>query len=728
MNLDSHVSADITLVDGVEVVSDAWRKGATLPERLTVSEHADEYRYIAKGAGAEPGKWRTDRNPPLREIMDALSDHSPVREVDLMKSGQIGATEVGINFTSYVVERGIDSMIVAQPVKDLARSWAVTKFDSAVAEMKELREKLHSDNTLEKHYPGGTLWVIWANSSNQLRQRTARFIFADEVDEYPANIGSQGGALEQLSVRAMSYGDRGKIYRACTPTVSGSSNIEACHRAGDQRVYLVPCPECGAHQRLHRDRLQPDGTFACSANGCVIEPQHKTDMIRERSPCDSCGEHKLRVIDHVAADGSFVYADDCGCGRSINPPAPDGAYWSPTNPAADPTHRSYHHWAAYAPEGLGLTWREIAEARAEAEANPGKQATYFNLICGEPFEGERKQQDGTEIMKLAEPGVMLGIVPDGGMILTAGVDLQHDRAEIQVVAHGRGQHARVVDYLVVDCDPSRPDGYDDLDAALQRTWVKRNGRSLHISSVAIDGGNWTEMAAQYVKGKVSSSGQSRVVAVGNEFRRQAMYLVRGRSEKKSERAVYRPSKTEVNHRDRTVARSVGVWGVGTSVLKHIIFGWLSSALAAKAKADAAGDAEDLAARMLRFPGGRGELWDPIRPDPGALSPAYYAGLTCEYFDLDAEAWIKPAGARNEPLDTLVYALWAALAPAVKIDTLREPQWAALEAQFEPPVDLFSAASPTSSPNLPGSSRPVIPRPAVAAPLPALGSSSWSERL
>src|SRR5690606_35258109 len=100
-----------------------------------------------------------------------------------------------------------------------------------------------------------------------------------------------------------------------------------------------------------------------------------------------------------------------------------------------------------------------------------------------------------------------------------------------------------------------------------------------------------------------------------------MYLVRGRSEKKSDRAVYRPKKTEVNAREKSIARSVGVWGVGTSVLKHIIFGWLSSAVVARAEADKTGEPESIEGRMLRFPGGRGEQYDPLKPDPGALLPS-----------------------------------------------------------------------------------------------------------
>ncbi|ERI59272.1 hypothetical protein M233_10555 [Xylella fastidiosa subsp. multiplex Griffin-1] len=74
----------------------------------------------------------------------------------------------------------------------------------------------------------------------------------------------------------------------------------------------------------------------------------------------------------------------------------------------------------------------------------------------------------------------------------------------------------------------------------------------------------------------------------------------------------------------------------------MIYGWLGAALAAKDNAAQTGTAEDISARMLRFPGGRGDdNHDPLHPDPGALPEHYFAGLTAEYFDKDAGRWIKP---------------------------------------------------------------------------------------
>jgi phage terminase large subunit GpA-like protein len=651
---------DVELGVAVEIVAGAWMRAWTIPAPLTVSEWADDCRQIAQGAGAEPGQWRTSRAPYLREIQDCLSDHSPVRIVDFKKSAQIGATEVGINWTGYVIDRGLDSMIVAQPVKDLARSWATSKFDPAVSLMPQLRDKIESDNTLEKRFPGGTVWVIWANSSNQLRQRTARYIFEDEVDEYPEDLGGQGGATQQLEARALSYGDRAKIYRACTPTIAGASRIDAGFQEGDRRYYRVPCPHCGHHQVLHIDNLQPDGCFACTGCGAAIEEHHKAWMLEERSEA-----------------------------------RPDGAYWEPTNRDADPAHRSYHIWAAYTPEGLGLTWKAIADKRAFAEKNPSEQAGFTNLVLGEVFEGERNAQDSTEIEALAEPGTHCGRVPSGALVLTAGVDLQHDRFECQVIASGRGQRAHVIEYAVLDGDPSRPDGYAALASWLASTWPSASGIEMPLAAVAIDGGNWTEQAAQFVKSLVGFSGNQRLIKAGEVMRRQVIYLVRGRSEKKSDRAVYRPAKTEVNTREKTVARQVGIWGVGTSVLKHQVYGWLQSAVAAKASAEKSGEPEDLSTRMLRFPGGKGER-DPLKLDPGALPESYFKGLTVEYFDQTAKKWVCPRGARNEPLDTLVYALWAALSPAVKIDAMRESHWRALEALYESANDLFAVPSASSA--------------------------------
>ncbi|MCE4373668.1 terminase gpA endonuclease subunit [Xanthomonas hortorum] len=116
---------------------------------------------------------------------------------------------------------------------------------------------------------------------------------------------------------------------------------------------------------------------------------------------------------------------------------------------------------------------------------------------------------------MGEPGLHCGVVPLGGLVLTAGVDFQHDRAEIQVIATGRGQRRWVVDYAVIDLDPTILDTYPALDEYLRSTWKTMRGIYMSITAVALDGGNWTETVAQFVKQLVNQSGQARIVETPN---------------------------------------------------------------------------------------------------------------------------------------------------------------------------------------------------------------------
>src|SRR5512133_2645918 len=73
-----------------EIYAAAAAAGARPDPLLTISEWADKYRTLAQRASAEPGPWRTDRTPYLREIMDCLSPSSPIERTIFVKGAQIG--------------------------------------------------------------------------------------------------------------------------------------------------------------------------------------------------------------------------------------------------------------------------------------------------------------------------------------------------------------------------------------------------------------------------------------------------------------------------------------------------------------------------------------------------------------------------------------------------------------------------------------------------------------
>src|SRR5690242_9258596 len=78
---------------------------AIAPRRpLTVSQWADAERVLSRKGSAEPGRWRTDRNPVLREPMDCLSARSHVHEVWCMFPIQLGKTEIALNALGYTMD------------------------------------------------------------------------------------------------------------------------------------------------------------------------------------------------------------------------------------------------------------------------------------------------------------------------------------------------------------------------------------------------------------------------------------------------------------------------------------------------------------------------------------------------------------------------------------------------------------------------------------------------
>ncbi|MDZ5815086.1 terminase gpA endonuclease subunit [Stenotrophomonas maltophilia] len=629
------------LGDAESAVDRAWAKAWQPRVPLTISQWAEKYRVLPEASSAEPGDWSNARNPHLVEIMDVLSPSHPAEKIVFKKPTQVGGTEVLINAIGHNMCHDPGPIMLLVPGIDLAERHSKQRIAPSIEASEEWSRVVpparsrDSGNTVRaKEFPGGILVIATANSSVAVRSMPVRYLYCDEVDEFLRNLNGQGSALEAAIRRTGTYQGRRKIYLCSSPTIKGDSIIDEEYEASDQRERHVPCPLCERSQVLRMDNLQDDGTYLCEHCGRAIEETHK-DWMFERG------------------------------------------VWIARFPERDVP--GFHLNALYAPYRLGESWLYIAGERAKAKMDASKQVTFTNTYEGLAFEGERQQSDPEAIAGRAEAGRHRGRVPRGSLVLTIGVDCQHDRFEAQVIGWGRGQRGSIVDYDVIPGDPSMPEGYAELDAWLQRSYRNCGGAMMIGEAVAIDGGNWTEMVAQFVKSKVMTSGQSRLVQVPGGYRPQKLYVVRGRSAK-SERVVYKPAKTEVNNRERTIARSVGVWGVGTDVAKNILSGWMDADANPKTEVER---------RMLRFPGGNGEPFDPLNPDPGQLKPEYYKGLAVEYFDLNAKRWITPRGARNEAFDTMVYAYWAALSPAVRLDMIRDHEWTALEERLEPAVDLFS---------------------------------------
>src|SRR5215470_15666741 len=94
----------------------------------------------------------------------------------------------------------------------------------------------------------------------------------------------------------------------------------------------------------------------------------------------------------------------------------------------------------------------------------------------------------------------IGTVPKGGLFLTAGIDIQKDRIEIEVVAWGRGKEAWSIDYQVLEGQTAEAPVWHKLTALLERHYPSELGIGMPIDRFAIDSGYATPEVYAWARG------------------------------------------------------------------------------------------------------------------------------------------------------------------------------------------------------------------------------------
>ncbi|MEL6715467.1 MAG: phage terminase large subunit family protein, partial [Planctomycetota bacterium] len=189
--------------------------------------------------------------PFWREVMEHLSPQSPTERVVVMKSAQVGASELANCFIAYILSKGLGPTMLVTKSLELAKDYSKQRLDPMVRDTSALREVLGErtgqndrNQLLTKTARGAPLFLRGAESAAGLRSMPIRNLVLDEVDSYPPDVEGEGDPCD-LAVKRTETFHRRKILEISTPTIEGASRIADRYEATDQRVYLVPCPECG---------------------------------------------------------------------------------------------------------------------------------------------------------------------------------------------------------------------------------------------------------------------------------------------------------------------------------------------------------------------------------------------------------------------------------------------------------------------------------------------------
>lgn len=586
------------------------------PPLMTVSPWADEFRYVSRRVSPEPGRWRTDRTPYLREIMDSFNDSS-VETIVFRKPARIGGTEAILNAIGFYIHYDPSPILYVQQTDGLAERFSKKILQPTIKEtpvlaalVDEARAGKAGSTILEKAFPGGDLIIAGAKSHTNFRMIHRRVIICDDIDGYDADIGGEGDPVYLAIERAANAPDK-KIFLTSSPSIAGSSRIDLAMQDTDQRFYKVPCLRCGTMQVLDwsdpkklPSRLRWPGDhfnrawFECESCNGEMKHHEKMEMLQA-----GCWEATKPFTNAAGFDGlSQLY--------------------SPFVP-----------------------WAAIIDKWFKASKDSATLKVFCNTVAGQSWEEDAVEQVPEQQLH-ARRERYAAAVPMGGCILTAGVDVQGDRLEVEIVAWGRGEESWSLAYIIIWGDTFKPAVWGDLDVVLQEQYQHESGIMLRVSCVAIDSGFGTDHVHNFVKPR-----QARNI-----------YAIKGDKGAMGHPLVNNPS---TKNRKKIVPFIVGTYTAKSSI----------------------------AARLAIVTSAPGCCHWPLLDSPGDQDPGvaqygmeYFSQLTAEkkyktmYRGLATYYW-KKTRPRNEALDCRVYA-YAALGILYNRNFKLERHCKVMEKHFE----------------------------------------------
>lgn len=610
---------------------------------LPVDEWSDKFMVIPKSSGSnEYGNYRTSRTPHAREIMRCLSADHPCKEVAVMVASQMFKTQIGLNWLSSTIHQSPSNFIWLMPTGGLQKriSGRIDKTIKAVPVLRDLVAKPNSrdakNNQDTKEYMGGTLFIFTAGSAANISEVPARYVIIDEIDRCQRDVDQEGDPKKLTDGRQTTFQQNKKSYYPSSPTIDGESRINDLFLSGTQRRALAECIHCGHAQELIFERL------VVNESGSALYP------------CESCGGM------HTDKDKNLMFAN---------------GLW--TDPVVGSTGylQSFTASAMYLPYGW-LSWSDMVKEHAAAQekldqGNDAMMIVFYNTRLARVWKRTIQTVSYQTLIDRAEH-YDLRFAPSNVLFVTAGVDTQDNRLEVQIVGWGRNMSATILDYVVLHGDPADDDVWDQLTDLINSGIEHESGRVLQVIATAIDvGGHRGEAVKHYVRSKRIRS----PIAIIGATKLNAPVLSKG-------------SMQDVTWKGVSDKKGVMLHQVGTVDIKHVIFSRLSNDEDKKP-----GD------RMLRF--------------AKDLSPEYFGGLISETYDRQKKRYVKKHdGIRNEPLDTLTYAYATLHHSGIRAHRYTKKDWDALEAKFLNPVKVIEKQVSSDQQEVKESSQKVaaIPKP------------------
>ena len=360
--------------------------------------------YIPASTSVRPGLYSFDFTPYMREIVNILHPTDITRIVSIIKDGQSGfTTALVVGGICYIISEIPDSILFTASDLQLAVKTVEERIDPVIRSSNlshlirpnviKRSNNRTGDTSKKKEFAGGTMTSASTHSANTFRMFSAKFIFGDDYDTSPTEIGKEGSPKMVMKTRQNSYGEKAKMFLISTPTVTQTSNTYKEYLLGTQEKWNWPCPYCGTYFPVEWLIKHEDG----SKSGVIYDLDNEKKLIPESiryiTPC--C---KGVILEKQKYDLNLL-----------------GKWIATVKVPIERNHRSFQKNSIYNPPGFD-GWLILVEEWLAANPPGDRQnvlllKVFYNLRLGLPFADVGETPRVNELMENTRDYV-LGVVPD----------------------------------------------------------------------------------------------------------------------------------------------------------------------------------------------------------------------------------------------------------------------------------------------------------------------------
>lgn len=382
--------------------------------------------------------------------MDAFTDPD-IEEIIFVKPTQVGGTEALNNIVGYIIAQDPSPALIVYPTLDLAEFTSKNRLQPMINLCPELRQRYQDGDSkiLELQFDGMYAVLSGANSPASLASRPIRYLLMDEVDKFPVNSGKEADPRSLARERTKTFAHNKKIFQTSTPTRRTGPIWQEWENADDQRRFYVPCPHCGHSQTLRfkqikwpktakkPEEVQVTAYYECEQCQGIITDGHKPGMLKA------------------------------------------GQWRSEKGPGTKKT--AFHMNAIYSP------WVRFGDVAAEFKRSkdfPELLMNFVNSWLAEPWENTEVKMNSDKVLE-RQSGYEEGVVPDGTILITGGVDVQKHYFIWTIRGWGISMTSWNIAHGLADT-------WDDVEKIMNTTLMDRLGKVFMVNLCGVDSGDKTD--------------------------------------------------------------------------------------------------------------------------------------------------------------------------------------------------------------------------------------------